>query len=134
MLVPAMAFAWWLVSFPSASTAAVAAHEPTAAAAAHAQAAPGAQAPRASEARRDVQGSAQDGRRVALKVVTPEIVNAAEHYLGVVMKQHAPIGTEQEITLDGRRYVLRLEWHYHPPGFVGAPNGWHHGITVYEVR
>jgi len=129
MLVPAMAFAWWLVSFPSPS-AALAAHEPTAALAAHVQAAPVTPAPRASE----VQGSSQGGQRVMLKVVTPEIVSAAEHYLGIVMKQHAPIGTEEEITLDGRRYVLRLEWHYHPPGFVGAPNGWHHGITVYEVR
>jgi hypothetical protein len=132
MLVLTMTFAWWLVAFPS--PAAPAAHEPTAAAGGPATAAPEMQAPGASDARADVQSGAHDGRLAPLKIVTPEIVNAAERYLGVVMKQHAPIGTEQQITLDGRRYVLRLEWHYHPPGFVGAPSGWHHGITVYEVR
>jgi peptidoglycan hydrolase-like protein with peptidoglycan-binding domain len=41
-------------------------------------------------------------------------------------------GTEIPFESEGRRYLARLERHYHPPGYVGGPNGWHKGVTVYE--
>jgi hypothetical protein len=66
--------------------------------------------------------------RVKLKLVTTEIVNVAETFLDL------PIGTERFVTLGDHRYVFVLEWHYHPPGYPGAPTGWHHGVTVYELR
>jgi len=67
-------------------------------------------------------------QRVKLKLVTPEIVRAAEDLLNL------PMGAERYGTLSGKRYVFVLERHYHPPGFVGAPNGWHKGVTVYRVE
>jgi hypothetical protein len=45
-----------------------------------------------------------------------------------------PMGAEQVEMIDGQRYVFVLERHYHPPGFVGAPNGWHKGVTAYELH
>ncbi|MBM3462144.1 MAG: peptidoglycan-binding protein [Armatimonadetes bacterium] len=43
-------------------------------------------------------------------------------------------GTETPFAIDGKRYVARVEQHYHPPGYQGGPNGWHKGITVYEQK
>jgi hypothetical protein len=43
-------------------------------------------------------------------------------------------GTETPFELDGKRYVARVEHHYHPPGYVGGPNGWHKGVSVYEQK
>lgn len=43
-------------------------------------------------------------------------------------------GTEIPFELDGQRYLARVEHHYHPPGYVGGPNGWHKGVTVYRAR
>ena len=63
-----------------------------------------------------------------LKLVTPEIVSVAQSYLDL------PMGAERYVTLEGKRYVFVLEQHYHPPGFVGAPKGWHKGVTVYELH
>jgi hypothetical protein len=70
--------------------------------------------------------------RVLLKLVTPAIVDASEHWLKQVY--HSPIGTEQHMVVDGRPLVFILQWHYHPPGFVGAPTGKHKGVTVFEER
>ncbi len=67
-------------------------------------------------------------QRVKLTLVTPEIVRAAEYLLDL------PLGAEHYETVGGKRYVFVLERHYHPPGFVGAPNGWHKGVTVYAVE
>jgi hypothetical protein len=68
------------------------------------------------------------GERVMLRIVTPEIVRVAQTFLDL------PMGTERFATIDGRRYVFVLEQHYHPPGFIGAPSGYHKGVTVYELR
>jgi hypothetical protein len=65
--------------------------------------------------------------RVPLRTVTPEIVHAAETFVTL------PMGAERFLTVGGHRYAFVLEPHYHPPGFVGAPNGWHKGVTVYEL-
>ncbi len=43
-------------------------------------------------------------------------------------------GTEIPFEIDGKRYLARLEHHYHPPGYIGGPNGWHKGVTVYEAQ
>jgi hypothetical protein len=45
-----------------------------------------------------------------------------------------PFGTQTYFEVDGKRYVARNEPHYHPPGFVGGPNGWHSGVTVYDAN
>lgn len=69
---------------------------------------------------------------VALKLVTPAIVDASEHWLKEFYK--APIGTQQQVTVDGRPLVFILQWHFHPEGFVGGPTGKHKGVTVFEER
>ena len=61
-------------------------------------------------------------------MVTPAIVQAARTYLDL------PMGAERAETIDGQRYVFVLEHHYHPPGFVGGPHGWHKGVTVYQLK
>lgn len=43
-------------------------------------------------------------------------------------------GTETPFELDGKKYIARVEHHYHPPGYVGGPTGWHKGVTVYEQK
>lgn len=57
---------------------------------------------------------------------------------GVVSKAKSllnqPMGTEVPFELEGRRYLARLEPHYHPPGYQGGPNGWHKGVSVYEAQ
>jgi hypothetical protein len=131
-----MAFAWWLVSFPSpaAATAAATTHDR---AATEMQAQGNQRDDRASQptpAALQSQRAYANSERVMIKVVTPDIVREAQSFLGVAMRSKLPIGAEHYVTIDGQRYVLRIEWHYHPAGFVGAPNGWHHGVTVYELR
>jgi hypothetical protein len=59
--------------------------------------------------------------------LSPKIIRIAQGLLDL------PMGTEFVATVDGRRCVFVLELHYHPPGFVGAPTGWHKGVTVYEL-
>jgi hypothetical protein len=68
------------------------------------------------------------GERVLPKLVTPELVRVAQTFLDL------PLGAERFAAVDGRRYVFVLEQHYHPPGYVGAPSGYHKGVTVYELR
>ena len=45
-----------------------------------------------------------------------------------------PMGSEHNFEIDGKRYLARLEHHYHPPGYQGGPNGWHKGVSVYEAN
>lgn len=71
--------------------------------------------------------------RVKPKLVTPALVDAAEAFLAASGKR-AVVGSERYESVEGRPYVLVVEWHYHPPGYVGAPMGWHKGVTVYELR
>jgi hypothetical protein len=66
--------------------------------------------------------------RVPLRAVTPEMVRLARSFLDL------PMGTERYIDVEGRHCVFVVEPHYHPPGFVGGPQGWHKGVSVYEVR
>ena len=142
MLVPAMTFAWWLVSMSAAAPPAPAHHPllktPSSSATAELATEPRDdardtdeedEAQPAEQAETDGE-SADDtaGTRVHLKVVTPEIVRMAKTFLDL------PMGAERSVTIDGHRYVFVLERHYHPPGFVGGPHGWHKGVTVYGTR
>jgi hypothetical protein len=134
MLVPAMTFAWWLVSMsaPGHHRAAVGdSSGPKAEATSERQQqdAEDDEVQPAEAAEGEVSDDPdQGGERVTLKVVTPAIVRAARTYLDL------PMGAERTAVIEGQRYVFVLERHYHPPGFVGAPNGWHKGVTVYGVR
>jgi hypothetical protein len=67
-----------------------------------------------------------------LKLVTPAIIDASERWLKEFY--NSPIGTQQKVSIDGRSLVFVLQWHYHPPGFVGGPTGKHKGVTVFEER
>jgi hypothetical protein len=76
----------------------------------------------------DENGPSPGAKTVYRGLITPEIVRAARSFLDL------PMGAERESDVDGRHFVFVLERHYHPPGFVGAPTGWHKGVTVYEAR
>ena len=114
MMAAAIAFALWFSSAPTPPTSAeLVPNGGTAAIAPAAQ-----------------RGVAHE--RVVLKLVTPAIVDASERWLRQVY--HSPIGTEQHMMVEGRQLVFILQWHYHPPGFVGGPTGKHRGVTVFEER
>jgi hypothetical protein len=63
--------------------------------------------------------------------VTPALAKKAEELL----QEHADaaIGSEYRFTLDGRRYVGRIEEHDNPTGEADRPPGKHKGVTVYEL-
>ena len=69
---------------------------------------------------------------VAVKLLSPEIMDASERWLKEFYK--APVGTEQRVVVDGKPLLFILQWHYHPPGYVGAPTGKHKGVTVFEEQ
>ena len=69
---------------------------------------------------------------VALKLVTPEIIDASERWLKEVY--NSPVGTQQTVVVDGRPLLFVLQWHYHPPGYVGGPTGKHKGVTVFAEQ
>jgi hypothetical protein len=137
MFVPAFAFAWWLVSLPmpSLSTAPVADPDARGATATHAAfrvgdapATPGESNPAEPPVIETPIEGEWGGERVTVKIVTTTLVRIAQTLLDL------PMGDERFYAVDGHRYVFVLERHYHPPGFLGAPNGWHKGVTVYELR
>jgi hypothetical protein len=104
MLVPTIAFAIWMVSPTSQPSLSL---DQLQAASDHLDA---------------------SGERVKIKWVTPALVGVAQGFVNL------PMGSERFVTLNGKRCVFVLEKHYHPQGFVGAPNGWHKGVTVYELK
>jgi hypothetical protein len=116
MMVPAIAFACWFVALPSREPFASWLDESAAVAGS-------ASSDDASET-----GTAAPEERVKPKLVSPAMVAAAESFIQL------PMGSERYATVGGRRYVFVLEQHYHPPGYVGGPTGYHKGVTMYEVR
>ncbi len=58
--------------------------------------------------------------------IPPEVTAKAKSLL------NQPMGTEIPFEANGKKYMARLETHYHPQGYVGGPNGFHKGVTVYE--
>src|SRR5580692_10281833 len=109
MMVPAIAFACWFAAVPAHAPA----HAPAARLAATLDE-PSADA--ASSQMGGGQESLQGLERVKVKLVNPAMVKAAESFIKL------PMGSERYATVNGKRYVFVLEQHYHPPGFVGAPN------------
>jgi hypothetical protein len=109
MMVPAIAFAWWFAALPAPEAVASGDElsDPTV------------------EQQDDM---AMAGERVKPKLITPAMVAAAESFVKL------PLGTERYATVGGRPYVFVVERHYHPPGYVGGPTGWHNGVTMYELR
>jgi hypothetical protein len=110
MLVAAMAFAWCVISAEKSApaVAAVPVHP--------AEAAP-------------VVSTPARGQRTPIRSAIPADVIAVAKTL-----VNLPMGSERVKEIDGQRYVFVLERHYHPPGFVGAPVGWHKGVTAYELH
>jgi hypothetical protein len=131
MLVPAMAFSWWLASLPMKALPARAAAAAATTAPANAVD-PSPDDPAGTPTTDDDDSSrpveAVDERSLYRGLVTPEIARVARTFLDL------PMGTERQEDVEGHRFIFVLERHYHPPGFVGAPTGWHKGVTVYEVR
>jgi hypothetical protein len=81
---------------------------------------------REQEQRRRITSGAPPGYRAMTGRIPTGVVAKARTLL------HHDYGTEIPFELDGKRYLARLERHYHPPGYVGGPTGWHKGVTVYE--
>ncbi len=120
MLVPAMAFAWCVISAEAGHASASHSGPDAAAAARRSKVALGATA---------AQPSAVAGERTKIRGPIPaEVIAYAKTMVSL------PMGTEEVAEIGGQRYVFVLERHYHPPGFVGAPNGWHKGVTAYELH
>jgi len=109
MLVVAMAFGWCVIS---------------------------AQAAEKSQAARNLQVQAAlapaapvEGERTPIRSAIPlDVIAFAKTLVNL------PMGAEQVEEIDGQRYVFVLERHFHPQGFVGAPSGWHKGVTAYELH
>lgn len=133
MLMPAIAFSWWLMSQPTGVAhraparmdLAAAAVGPASDPAPAADVAGDTTAPPGSEG--DPDESAED-RVLYRGTITPDIARIARSFLDL------PMGAERFAEIDGQRFVFVLQRHYHPPGFVGAPTGWHKGVTVFTLR
>jgi hypothetical protein len=119
MMVPALAFAWWFAAVPAQDS--VAAAQP-------AQEIPSMEQAPKMDAPPGWHETGPTPGRMKVKLVSPAMVQMAEKFVKL------PLGSERYATVDGKRYVFVLERHYHPPGFQGAPNGWHKGVTMYELK
>jgi len=133
MLMPAIAFTWWLMSQPTESArlrsprttgAAVTLTAGSEAESSHEPSTDGA-APLAGA----MDSAEIPGDRILYRgIITAEIARVARSFLDL------PMGSERFADVDGQHFVFVLQRHYHPPGFVGAPSGWHKGVTVYALR
>ena len=113
MLIPAMAFAWCVISAQAEAGTAARAVEASGRAL-HAPVTP----------------PTIDGQQLApiRTAIPPTVIDFAKTLVNL------PMGAQQVELIDGQRYVFVLEKHYHPAGFVGAPSGWHKGVTAYELK
>ena len=82
----------------------------------------------AKDSTEEAESAPKTERTVYRGLITQEIARAARSFLDL------PMGAERAGDVEGRHFLFVLERHYHPPGFVGAPNGWHKGVTVYETH
>jgi hypothetical protein len=64
-----------------------------------------------------------------------EVTPAISAHAVRILREHGrePYGTEIPFEADGRRYVAKLERHYHEPGGAARPWGWHKGVSVFAV-
>jgi len=99
--------------------------------------------PRSTEASGAAQGTArlsvaglaaEEAQREPLRPgeTTPAIEQRAKAILDA--NREASIGTELPFEIDGRRYLARIEEHYHEPGGPRRPWGRHRGVTVYRAE
>jgi hypothetical protein len=145
MLVPAIAFSSWLVAIPLKPHRRAQVRRPTVSLVAAQQPMTDMVVEPASEtiadrATPDEPSAPEDdataseatettGERAVYRgIITPEIARVARTFLDL------PMGAVRAAEVEGHRFVFVLERHFHPQGFVGAPNGWHKGVTVYELR
>jgi hypothetical protein len=133
MLMPAIAFSWWLMSQPMGAARATPPRltDDTVAAALGPESDPSADVARENAASSAGAGDTSDNSvdRVLYRgIITPDIARIARSFLDL------PMGAERFADIDGQRFVFVLQRHYHPPGFVGAPTGWHKGVTVFTLR
>lgn len=70
-------------------------------------------------------------RRVRHEELTSELMTASAELL----KQHHTdrLGSEIELGVSGRRYVARIERHFHPEGGNAKPWGYHPGVSLFVV-
>lgn len=68
-------------------------------------------------------------RRMRDADVTPALTAEAKRLLA--LHHTEPYGSEYPFALDGRRYLARLEEHYHEPGGPLRPWGYHPGISLF---
>ncbi|PKK89836.1 MAG: hypothetical protein CVV64_12510 [Candidatus Wallbacteria bacterium HGW-Wallbacteria-1] len=67
-------------------------------------------------------------RRIKGSEVTPDITANAKR---ILKENHSkPFGTEIPFESAGKRYVGRIERHYHPPGGALKPWGYHPGVSI----
>lgn len=71
-------------------------------------------------------------RRLRASESTPSIVAQAQRIIKTHHRQ--PFGFEQSFEIEGRRFVGRIERHYHPEGGVAKPWGWHKGCSIFVVE
>ena len=96
-------------------------------------------APAASETREQAdeieqvdQTEGRSLRRIRSSELNAPVVKKAHE---IIMAHHTqPIGTDVEFEVAGKRYVGRIEAHYHPPGGELRPWGHHKGCSVYVVE
>lgn len=147
MLMPAIAFSWWVMSQPTESGHTAPPHrttgeavamthgsdsDPSPGSPASAFAATPAESTDAVAAQlapsTDTSSNGSGERTLYRGVITAEIARVARSFLDL------PMGAERFADVEGQHFVFVLQRHYHPPGFVGAPTGWHKGVTVYALR
>src|SRR5688572_14787202 len=75
---------------------------------------------------------AEELRMLTDAELTPAIIGKAQQVLKQYREQR--LGYEVPFDLEGKRYVARLEEHYHPPGSGEQPVGEHLGVTVYVLE
>jgi hypothetical protein len=71
-------------------------------------------------------------RRLTGKEMNRALVEQAKR---IIREHHAkPFGTDIAFEIEGRRYVGRIERHYHPEGGPLKPWGFHPGCSLFVVE
>lgn len=88
-------------------------------------------APRVEQARAPAEAPSEP-RRLGDDEVTPALARKAEQLLEA--HHDDPIGTEVRFHVGGRKYLARVEQHYHPEGGPQKPWGPHKGISLFALE
>ena len=76
--------------------------------------------------------STEELTRLPQDEVTPALARAAQQLLE--QNADAPFGTQFSLEYAGKRYVARIQEHYHEPGGPDRPYGHHRGVTLYRPK